>query len=209
VPPNPPLDFIDQGPVMPPATERYSGSRLVWIHESPPLIELLHTMLTKSDNFIAEHILKMLAVKALRQTGSFPGGATVEQRLAVRLGIDKDTIDILDGSGLSPANRVTPRALVTILRWTARQPFGEDFIAALPRAGFDGTLAYRLVGTDAAGRVRAKSGYMQHTIAFAGYADTLHHGRVAFAIMVDDATGDVVPYFDLEDEIVRDLVDLP
>jgi len=208
-PQNPPLDFIDQGPAPPPPIQNYAGSRLLWVHQSPPLIDLLHTMLTKSDNFIAEHILKMLAVKSLRQTGSFPGGATVEQRLAVRLGIDKDTIDIHDGSGLSPADRMTPRAFVTILQWTARQPFGEDLIAALPRAGIDGTLAYRLVGTDAAGRVHAKSGYMQHTIAFAGYADTLHHGRVAFAIMVDDATGDVVPYFDLEDEIVRDLVDLP
>jgi len=48
---------------------------------------------------------------------------------------------------------------------------------------------------------------MQHTIALAGYADTLHHGRVIFAVLVNDATGDPGPYFDLEDEVVKDIVD--
>lgn len=203
-----PHDFIDQGPAPAPLFQRYPGARVLWAHQSPPLLELLHTMLTESDNFIAEHILKMLAVRKLHQRGSFIGGATVEQRFAVRLGIDKDALDVNDGSGLSPADRITPHALVTILRWTARQPYGNDFISALPRAGLEGTLSNRLNGTDAVGRVHAKSGYMQHTIVLAGYADTLHHGRVLFAVMVGDATGDVVPYFDLEDEIVSDLVDL-
>jgi D-alanyl-D-alanine carboxypeptidase/D-alanyl-D-alanine-endopeptidase (penicillin-binding protein 4) len=207
-PPNPPHDFIDQGPMPAPLTQRYPGAHMLWAHQSPPLLELLHTMLTESDNFIAEHILKMLAVRALHQRGSFIGGATVEQRFAVRLGIDKDAIDVNDGSGLSPADRITPHGLVTILRWVARQPYGADFVNALPRAGLDGTLANRLTGTDAVGRVHAKSGYMQHTIVLAGYADTLHHGRVLFAVMVGDATGDAVPYFDLEDQIVSALVDL-
>lgn len=208
-PPDLPHDFIDQGPMPAPLSQRYPGARILWAHQSPPLIDLLHTMLTESDNFIAEHILKMLAVHKLHQRGSFIGGATVEQRFAVRLGIDKDAIDVNDGSGLSPADRITPHALVTILRWTARQPFGADFVNALPRAGLEGTLAGRLTGTDAVGRVHAKSGYMQHTIVLAGYADTLHHGRVLFAVMVGDATGDVVPYFDLEDQIVSAIVDLP
>ncbi|HLN46916.1 MAG TPA: D-alanyl-D-alanine carboxypeptidase/D-alanyl-D-alanine-endopeptidase, partial [Magnetospirillaceae bacterium] len=179
-PPNVPLDVIDDSPL--PAQARYPGSRVLWAHESPTLIELLHTMLPKSDNFIAEHIEKMLAVEKLSQRGNFIGGATVEQRFAVnQLGIDRDSLDIQDGSGLSAADRITPRGLVAVLRWTAKQPYGTDFINALPRAGMDGTLANRLTGTDAVGRVRAKSGYMQHTIALAGYADTLHHGRVIFA----------------------------
>jgi serine-type D-Ala-D-Ala carboxypeptidase/endopeptidase (penicillin-binding protein 4) len=208
-PANLPHDFIDQGPAPAPLQQRYPGARLLWAHQSPPMFELLHTMLTESDNFIAEHLLKMLAVHQLHQRGSFIGGATVEQRFAVRLGIDKDALDVNDGSGLSPADRITPHALVTILRWAARQPYGNDFIAALPRAGLEGTLAGRLAGTDAVGRVHAKSGYMAHSIVLAGYADTLHHGRVLFAVMVGDATGDVSPYFDLEDQIVSGLVDLP
>ena len=205
-PPNVPLDVIDDSPL--PAQARYPGARIIWSHESPTLIELLRTMLPKSDNFIAEHIEKMLAVEHLAQRGNFIGGATVEQRFAVnQLGIDRDSLDIQDGSGLSAADRITPRDLVTVLRWTAKQPYGNDFISALPRAGMDGTLAGRLAGTDAVGRVRAKSGYMQHSIALAGYADTLHHGRVIFAVFVNDATGDPGPYFDLEDEVVKDIVD--
>ena len=207
-PPNIPIDVIDEGPTPPPLASRYPGASILWSHDSAPLISLMHDMLIRSDNFEAEHILKMLAVKKLNQRGSFIGGATVEQRFAVRLGIDKDALDVQDGSGLSVADRITPRGLVTILRWLSRQSYADAFISALPRAGLDGTLANRLVGTDAVGRVRAKSGYEQHTIALAGYADTVRHGRVIFAVMVGDATGDPVPFFDLEDEIVKDIVDM-
>ena len=204
---NVPLDVIDDTPL--PKTQLSTGT-LVWTHDSPPLIDILRTMLPKSDNFIAEHILKMLAVRKLSQRGNFIGGATVEQRFAVQeLGIDKDSLDAQDGSGLCAANRITPRTLVVILRSTAKRSYGNDFINALPRAGMDGTLAGRLVGTDAVGRVRGKSGYMQHAIVLTGYADTFHHGRVIFAVMVGDATGDPGPFFDAEDEVVRDIVDLP
>jgi D-alanyl-D-alanine carboxypeptidase/D-alanyl-D-alanine-endopeptidase (penicillin-binding protein 4) len=208
-PANLPHDFIDQGALPPSLSQRYPGARILWVHQSPALMTMLSPMLVESDNFVAEHILKMLAVKKLQQRGSFIGGANVEQRFAVRLGIDKDALDVNDGSGLSPNDRITPHALVTILKWIARQPYGGDFIAALPRAGMEGTLAGRLAGTAAVGRVHAKSGYMEHSIALAGYADTFHHGRVLFAVMVGGATGDPSPYFDLEDQIVAELVDLP
>ncbi|MBV8172764.1 MAG: D-alanyl-D-alanine carboxypeptidase/D-alanyl-D-alanine-endopeptidase [Candidatus Eremiobacteraeota bacterium] len=206
LPPNVPLDVIDDAPL--PSSARYAGARILWAHQSPTLIEIFGRMLPKSDNFIAEHILKMLAVESLSQRGNFIGGATAVQRFAVeQAGIDKDSIDVEDGSGLSPADRITPRALVTVLAWAAKQPYGAAFAAALPRAGMDGTLAGRMAGSDAVGRVRAKSGYLLHAINLAGYAQTLHHGRVIFAVMINDATGDPSPYFDLEDQIVEAIVD--
>jgi serine-type D-Ala-D-Ala carboxypeptidase/endopeptidase (penicillin-binding protein 4) len=207
-PANDDLDVIDQGPAQPPIAKRYPNARTLWSQDSQRLIDLYHEMLAKSDNFTAEHILKMLAVTKLHQRGSFIGGATVEQRFAVGLGIDRDALDVQDGSGLCAADRITPRGLVTILRHAAARPYGNDFINALPRAGVEGTLIGRLTGSDAIGRVRAKDGYMQHTIAIAGYADTLHHGRVIFAVMVDEATGPAGPYFDLEDQVVEALADL-
>ncbi|MBV8222055.1 MAG: D-alanyl-D-alanine carboxypeptidase/D-alanyl-D-alanine-endopeptidase, partial [Candidatus Eremiobacteraeota bacterium] len=59
VPPNVPLDVIDDSPL--PAQPRYSGARVLWSHDSPTLLALYGTMLPQSDNFIAEHMLKMLA----------------------------------------------------------------------------------------------------------------------------------------------------
>ncbi|HZV78265.1 MAG TPA: D-alanyl-D-alanine carboxypeptidase/D-alanyl-D-alanine-endopeptidase, partial [Candidatus Binatus sp.] len=162
-PQNVPLDVIDDSPL--PASPRYPGARILWAHQSPTLVDMLGRMLPKSDNFMAEHILKMLAVEAFSQRGNFIGGATAVQQFAVeQVAIDRDSIDVQDGSGLSPVDRVTPRALVSILSWTAKQPYGTAFITALPRAGMDGTLAGRMGGSDAVGRVRAKSGYLQHSI---------------------------------------------
>ncbi len=137
LPPNTPLDVIDDSP-LPKAPSSYG--RPLWVHESPPLIDQLRTMLPKSDNFIAEHLLKMLAVKHFEQRGNFIGGATVEQRFAVQqLGIDTDSLDVEDGSGLSAADRITPHDLVTILRWTAAAAVRQRFhqCAAARRHGGD------------------------------------------------------------------------
>ena len=59
----------------------------------------------------------------------------------------------------------------------------------LPLGGREGTLA-RYDFTTAAGRVRAKSGHLSGVSSLAGYANTMHHGRVAFAFLIDGSPGD-------------------
>ncbi|MBV8333172.1 MAG: D-alanyl-D-alanine carboxypeptidase, partial [Candidatus Eremiobacteraeota bacterium] len=44
--------------------------------------------------------------------------------------------------------------------------------------------------TTALGRVRAKSGHIGGVASLAGYANTLHHGRVAFAFSINGSPGD-------------------
>ena len=44
--------------------------------------------------------------------------------------------------------------------------------------------------TTALGRARAKSGHISNVDALAGYVDTRRHGRVAFAILVNDSRAD-------------------
>ncbi|HET7841375.1 MAG TPA: D-alanyl-D-alanine carboxypeptidase, partial [Terriglobia bacterium] len=91
-----------------------------------------------------------------------------------------------DGSGLSPGDLVTPRAMVTLLRHAAAQPWGRDFVSSLPVAGVDGTLEYRMNKTAASGRIEAKTGEIEHTRALSGYATTMRGEHLVFAIFYNN-----------------------
>src|SRR5579872_4358608 len=202
-------DIADETTAPPPPGARYPGTTVLWDHASPDLAALLKRMFPPSDNFIAEHLFKMLPVAALGRRGSFDGGAQVEGRFIASLGLSPDTLDQGDGSGLSQGDRITPRDLAEILRWETRNPSGHFFMDALARAGINGTIQQHLRGTDAVGRVLAKDGYIWHVSTFSGYAYTKHHGLVIFSIMFNDAVGSLRPFLKAEDDIVRTLVDLP
>ena len=207
-PPNSPLDIEDNAPDPRALGQRYPSSSVIWVHQSPPLAELLRRMLPPSDNFIADELMKMLPVAAFKQRGTFDGGLKVEEQFLRGLGRDPATIDGGDGSGLSQGDRITPSDLTSILRWEASHPAGAPFVAALARVGIDGTLKHRMAGSDAVGRVRAKDGYIWHVSTLSGYAQTKHHGLVAFSIMFNGALGPIKPFKDAEDRIVEALVDM-
>ena len=59
------------------------------------------------------------------------------------------TFVLLDGSGLSRRNLVTPAATAQLLRYAAGQPWGALFDESLPVAGVDGSLAERFANTPA------------------------------------------------------------
>lgn len=182
---------------------------VLWSHDSAPLTEIVAKMMPPSDNFIAEHLFKMLPVAAFHQRGTFDGGAAVERKFAGSLGLDPRTLDNGDGSGLSQGDRVTPHDLTTILDWETRSSTGRDFIDALALAGINGTVRHHLLGSDAVGRVRAKDGYIWHVSTFSGFAQTKHHGLIIFSIMVNDANGLLKPYQHAQDRIVEAIVDWP
>jgi D-alanyl-D-alanine carboxypeptidase/D-alanyl-D-alanine-endopeptidase (penicillin-binding protein 4) len=209
LPPNSPLDAEDRSPLAPPLELRYAGAKAVWAHESRPLLDIIRKMMPPSDNFIADDLFKLLPTRALHQRGSFAGGAEVERKFIASLGLDPRTLDNGDGSGLSQGNRITPRALATLLRWEAASANGWAFIHALGRPGINGTVRRHLRGTDAVGRVWAKDGYIWHVSTFSGYAYTRRHGLAIFSIMFNNASGRIRPYQNAQDEIVRAIVDMP
>lgn len=203
------LDTADRSPLPAPFEVRFPDALLLWSHESPDIAHLLKLMMAPSDNFIADHLFKSLAVAALHERGSFDGGAEVERRFVASLGLRPESIDNGDGSGLSQGDRITPRDLTTLLRWETLSSTGSSFIYSLPRAGLEGTLRNRFRGSDAVGRVWAKTGYIWHVSTLSGYAFTKRHGLVVFSIMFNDVNGLLKPFREAQEEIVNAIVDLP
>jgi D-alanyl-D-alanine carboxypeptidase len=158
-------------------------SAVLWDHKSAPLRDLETHMLYLSDNHYAEQLLRTVG-GAMTGDADDAGGIAAERRFLARLDVPTPGLRLFDGSGLSDGNRV---AAITIARLLAARE--AALYGLLPMGGRQGTLAdYDF--TSALGRVRAKSGHLATVSALAGYAATIHHGRVAFAFLIDGSSAD-------------------
>jgi len=183
----PPETSASGEPILSHVAERPDPQDAVVIaeHISPPLVESIRVTNKVSQNLHAELFLRAVGREKLGM-GSTAAGLKVERGFLERAGIGEDEVVLTDGSGLSRGNLVTPRALVTLLRYAAHQPWGQDYLATLPVAGVDGTLEDRMKNTAAAGRIQAKTGAVEHVHALSGYATTLAGERLAFAIFCNN-----------------------
>jgi D-alanyl-D-alanine carboxypeptidase/D-alanyl-D-alanine-endopeptidase (penicillin-binding protein 4) len=186
-------------------------SSLLLAFEGMPLHDIASLFLKYSNNFIAESLLKWLALGPSPAPGappaSWPAGAAALEKRLVALGVPLGDAKLVDGSGLSRENRVSARVLVEALRrGEAAFEAGPELLAGLPIAALDGTLERRANG--ARGRVRAKTGSLDGVTSLAGFARTERGRDLVFAVIVNGARhGDAAASAALDDfaaALVRD-----
>jgi D-alanyl-D-alanine carboxypeptidase/D-alanyl-D-alanine-endopeptidase (penicillin-binding protein 4) len=131
----------------------------------------------------------------------------VERRfLADSLAVDSTHVDVVDGSGLSSGNLVTPRAFVQLLRRMHDHPRAAPFLESLPVGGRTGSLRYRFRDGVLTGRVRAKTGSIARVNTLSGYVD-LDDGRYwTFSIQLNHHTGATREALRRLDAVVAELV---
>ncbi len=159
--------------------------------QSPPLADIVEWMLIESNNDIAEALARQVAI-ATGRPASFSGGAAAVRATLRRLGASAG-IDTVDGSGLSPEDRITPAALARLISLAAspRYPRLRAIITGLPVAGFSGTLSaaenrfVTKLSAPAAGLVRAKTGTLDNVRALAGLVVDKDGRLLAFAFMIN------------------------
>jgi D-alanyl-D-alanine carboxypeptidase/D-alanyl-D-alanine-endopeptidase (penicillin-binding protein 4) len=151
-------------------------------HKSLPLAEDIKVINKVSQNLHAEMLLRTMA-RELNQYGSAEVGLAILKGFADDLGVDPGETYFADGSGLSRQALVTPRAVVKLLVFMTRSPHFAVFYDSLPIAGRDGTLGDRFENTRLRGRVRAKTGTIEHVTALSGYMELPSGRHLAFSIM--------------------------
>ncbi|WP_436493343.1 D-alanyl-D-alanine carboxypeptidase/D-alanyl-D-alanine endopeptidase [Actinokineospora sp. HUAS TT18] len=135
--------------------------------KSAPMVELVDTVLQRSDNVLAEVLAREVA-KATNKEASFAGGTGAVLDTLRNNGFDVTGVAMSDGSGLSTLDKATAALLADVLR-VAAAPDGSDprtvklrpLLGGLPVAGGSGTLATRYADPAASGGrgwVRAKTG---------------------------------------------------
>lgn len=161
---------------------------VVFRHRSP-LLPALRRMLEDSSNFDAEQCLRALGA-ATEQDGSLAGGQKALRAALIELvGRVPEGVELVDGSGLSKQNRLTPGLLVVAMFELQRRGLWSDLAACLPVAGRTGTLRKRFVGTDLEERVRAKTGWIRGASALSGVVESADGSPRWFSILMNYERG--------------------
>lgn len=158
--------------------------RILASHTSIPVAEDITVINKISQNLHAELLLRLLG-KTLGKEGSFAQGTRVVRQFLVDAGVDDNDFFLCDGSGMSPDDRIAPRAYTKLLAYAAQQPWGADWRRTLPIAGMDGTLAARFKDSPLKGRLQAKTGTLNEVNALSGYLTAASGKTLAFSILVN------------------------
>jgi PBP4 family serine-type D-alanyl-D-alanine carboxypeptidase len=183
-----------------------------------PITDVLARINKNSQNLFAECLCKATgqafdAKNGRKSPGSWKSGGEAIQAFLEQNDIDAGVLAPMDGSGLSPANRVSARILTDLLAVMAARPDAQVYKASLSVAGVDGSIKDRM--PEAREMVYAKTGYIGGVSSLSGYVKTRGGKWLAFSFVYNnikeekDDDGDVKPYTSLQDEGCRILTYWP
>jgi serine-type D-Ala-D-Ala carboxypeptidase/endopeptidase (penicillin-binding protein 4) len=175
---------------------------LLATHLSPTLTELISVTNHVSHNLFAESLIKTVGRVALGE-GTFDAGSrAIRYFLECEAGLDTTSIAIVDGSGLSPLNRVTARQTIQVLDVMTRHQHWETFFESLPEAGRPRPRGLnRMLGTPAVGNLRAKTGTIFTVSSLSGYVRSADGEMIAFSILANNLPRSTWAAKRIEDEI--------
>ncbi len=145
---------------------------ILYTQKSPSLDSIVYWFLRKSINLYGEGLLKAIAFE---KTGYGDTGQGLTQLFNFwqSKGIDSNAIRMMDGSGLSPQNRITAKSFVQVLNYAKSRPWYPAFYDALPT--YNG--------------IKMKSGTIGGAKSFTGYVTDKSGIEYTFAIIVNNYTG--------------------
>lgn len=151
---------------------------------SAPISTWITHMLQVSDNTQAEALARLVSLD-LGFDGSFGSINSAFKQALTPLGIDMTGLVIKDGSGLSNNNAVPPIYFAKLFKLVLAG--GNDLswiMQGLPVAAESGSLADRFKGDnlDAAGKIKAKTGWIKKGYTLAGTIDAKDGTKLTFAI---------------------------
>ncbi len=187
--------------VAPPNTINLAESKIL-------LKDLIRLINKHSDNFLAECLFKTIgAVASGNQGNSFYSTQAILSFLADN-GIYSTGTAVVDGSGISRFDQVTPGAIVGLLEKMYFDLINfKDFYNSLSVAGVDGTLRHRLNNTFAQNNFHGKTGTLNGVCSLSGYLTTKTNDEIILSIFFDFNHGGENYYRKIQDDIVQILAD--
>ncbi len=140
--------------------------------QSPPVDSINYWFLQKSVNLFGEAFVKTIAFHQAGY-GSADSGISIIREFWKERGIAKPALKMIDGSGLSPANRVTTHALVTVMQYARKQNWFASFYDALPLQN----------------GIKMKSGYIGGVRSYTGYIRSRSGTEYTFSFIINNFDG--------------------
>jgi D-alanyl-D-alanine carboxypeptidase/D-alanyl-D-alanine-endopeptidase (penicillin-binding protein 4) len=155
-----------------PVQNHLSKSKIFYNYTSPVLDSIIFYFLRRSVNLYGESLIKTLAYN-ITKVGATDSGVSVIKKFWKNKGMDPSALNIIDGSGLSPANRVTTQALVTVMEYARKQSWFSSFYHALPTIS----------------GIKMKSGSIGGVISYTGYIKGKDNNQYTFAFVINNYDG--------------------
>ncbi len=139
---------------------------------SPTLDSMVYWFLQKSINLYGEAFVKTFALESAG-FGATDKGVEWLKKFWQQNGIEASALNIQDGSGLSPQNRVTAQSLVQALQFAKSRPWFQGFYKAMPLYN----------------NLKMKSGTIGGVKSFAGYSNAKNGKSYTYAIIINNFDG--------------------
>jgi D-alanyl-D-alanine carboxypeptidase/D-alanyl-D-alanine-endopeptidase (penicillin-binding protein 4) len=161
-----------QQQVMPLLPDRRVAAAPDYVHYSPPLDSSVYWFLKKSINLYGEALIRTFASEN-QALGPADSGIARMKKFWKEKGLDPDELNISDGSGLSPLNRVTTHAQVVVLKYARSKTWFAYFYDALPEYN----------------SMKMKSGTISDVKGFCGYQRSKDGREYIFSFLVNNYSG--------------------
>jgi serine-type D-Ala-D-Ala carboxypeptidase/endopeptidase (penicillin-binding protein 4) len=144
----------------------------VFTHYSPSLDSIVYWFLKKSINLYGEALVKTFSFQRTG-FGETAKGTDIVRNFWKQKGIPLAELNIVDGSGLSPLNRVTTHAQVMVLKYARSQPWFSGYYFGFPE--YNG--------------MKMKSGTISDVKGFCGYQKSKDGDEYIFSFLVNNYSG--------------------
>jgi D-alanyl-D-alanine carboxypeptidase/D-alanyl-D-alanine-endopeptidase (penicillin-binding protein 4) len=142
--------------------------------KSPPLDSISYWFLKKSINLYGEALAKTMALQKGKTASAVEGTKLIRDYWKGKgLGIDATELNMHDGSGLSPQNRVTTHSQVAILHYAQKQTWFTGYVAGFP--DYNG--------------MKLKSGTIGGAKGFCGYHTSKEGKTYVVSLLVNNYNG--------------------
>jgi D-alanyl-D-alanine carboxypeptidase/D-alanyl-D-alanine-endopeptidase (penicillin-binding protein 4) len=148
-------------------------AKIIDTHSSPNLDKIVYWFNQKSINLFGEHLLKAIAQKEGKEISTSAGVKVLKKFWLDKAGIDGDALNIYDGSGLSPSNRISTLAMAQILQTVKKESWFPGFYESLPLYN----------------NMKMKSGSISDVIAYTGYHISEDGTPLVFSFIINNYSG--------------------
>ena len=177
-----------------------ASSSPVWSMEFPtaPVLSIIDEVNQRSQNMHAEMLLRNLGAFVLKD-GTSDGGILAEKIFLKNQDLSEKDFYLVDGSGLSPHNRIKPDALSHLLAKMARHPQKDLYINSLAAPRVSGATGRRLENLEEPHKTKTKTGFINNVQGLVGYIITTRGDTLAVATHLNG--------YKKSDAAARDLMD--
>ncbi|MBB2976187.1 D-alanyl-D-alanine carboxypeptidase/D-alanyl-D-alanine-endopeptidase (penicillin-binding protein 4) [Microbacterium endophyticum] len=182
---------------------------------SAPLSEFARVVQKISYNRGADLLACLIAVS--EGSRDCVDGVTAVLSVAGDVGSSEAAIKLFDPAGSIDENRTSAQAHVDFLIGALDKTWGDTFVDLQPISGVDGSLTSLGEGTDAVGKIHAKTGtrilgypttqqLLYLARAYSGYITTVDDRELAFTVIFNSTTVDDIPGVFAINDRVADIV---